>query len=332
MKPPISPPSRLPRGGFCTLLLWCGCVCAGLPEGGRCIAPAKPGGGFDLTCQFTRDVLQATGQTRTPLAIGFQPGGIGALAFKNAVHQNPAEPHTVLAFSSGSLLNMAQGRFGPYQVGQVRWLAAVGMDHGVVVVRKDSPHHTLPQLLAALRAQPNSVVFGAGGSIGSQDWMKAALLAKAAGVGHKAMRFVAFEGGGEALSALTGNHVQVLTGDAAEVGRQLDQGAAVRVLATLSEQRLTGRWAQTPTAREQGFDIRWPILRGLYMGPGVPNAAYLQWVNALGAAMEHPTATQGLRAVGMERHWVTGPALERLVQQQIDTYRVLASELGVIRP
>jgi len=68
------------------------------------------------------------------------------------------------------------------------------------------------------------------------------------------------------------------------------------------------------------------------MGPGVPNAAYLQWVNALGAAMEHPTATQGLRAVGMERHWVTGPALERLVQQQIDTYRVLASELGVIRP
>ena len=35
---------------------------------------------------------------------------------------------------------------------------------------------------------------GAGGSVGSQDWMKAALTARIAGVSHKAMRFVAFEG------------------------------------------------------------------------------------------------------------------------------------------
>ena len=36
--------------------------------------------------------------------------------------------------------------------------------------------------------------------------------------------------------------------DAAEVGRQLDLGAPIRVLATLSEHRLGGRWAGVPTA------------------------------------------------------------------------------------
>lgn len=332
MRRRLWPAKGLIRGMLCGLSLWCGGVGAGLPEGGRCVAPAKPGGGFDLTCQFTRDVLQTTGQTRTPLGIGFQPGGIGALAFKNAIHQNPPEPHTVLAFSSGSLLNMAQGRFGPYQAGQVRWLAALGMDHGVVVVRKDSPHQTLPQLLGALRTQPNSVVFGAGGSIGSQDWMKAALLAKAAGVSHKAMRFVAFEGGGEALTALTGDHVQVLTGDAAEVGRYLEQGAAVRVLATLSERRLPGRWTQVPTAKEQGVDIQWPILRGLYMAPRATDAEHRQWAGALAKAMEHPAAGAGLAAVGLERYWVTGPELTQLVQTQVNTYRTLAVEFGVVRP
>ena len=313
-------------------LLLCAVVHANPIEGGRCVAPAKPGGGFDLTCQFTRDVLQAADQTRTPITIAFQPGGIGALAFRNAVRQSPSEPQTVLAFSSGSLLNLAQGRFGPYQPGDVRWLAVLGLDHGVVVVRKDSPHTTLTQLLNALRANPNSVVFGAGGSIGSQDWMKAAMLAKASGVSHKAMRFVAFEGGGEALAALTGDHVQVLTGDAAEVGRYLEQGAAVRVLATLSERRLPGRWAQVPTAKEQGVDIRWPILRGLYMAPRTSDSEQRQWANALAKAMDHPAAAAGLAAVGMERYWVIGSELEQLVQTQMDRYRALAAEFGAIRP
>src|SRR3546814_3342708 len=44
------------------------------------------------------------------------------------------------------------------------------------------------------------IVLGAGGTVGSQDWMKAALTAKAAGVDFRKMRFVAFEGGGEAVT------------------------------------------------------------------------------------------------------------------------------------
>ncbi len=63
-------------------------------------------------------------------------------------------------------------------------------------------------------------MFGAGGTVGSQDWMKAALTAKAAGLNPKSMRFVAFEGGGEAITALQGGHVQVYSGDASEARQQ----------------------------------------------------------------------------------------------------------------
>jgi putative tricarboxylic transport membrane protein len=305
---------------------------AGALDGGRCVAPAKAGGGFDLTCQFTRNVLLAAGQTQQPIAINHQPGGIGALAFKRAVQQQPPDGQTVVAFSSGSLLNLAQGRFGPHGPDDVRWLAVLGMDHGVVAVRRDSPHKTLGQLLDALRAQPKAVVFGAGGSIGSQDWMKAALLARAAGVSHKEMRFVVFEGGGEALSALTGRHVQVLAGDAAEVGRYLDQGAEIRVLATLSAQRLGGRWANVPTAREQGFDVRWPIVRGLYMGPRVSDRDLREWSDSLARAMTHPAVARELATVGMEPAWITGPELQRLIQEEVARHKQLAAEFGLMRP
>src|SRR3546814_5411306 len=79
-----------------------------------------------------------------------------------------------------------------------------------LVVRDDSPYKNLKELMAAFKADPSKIVLGAGGTVGSQDWMKAALTAKAAGVDYKKMRSVAFEGGGEAITALRGGHIQAI--------------------------------------------------------------------------------------------------------------------------
>lgn len=304
---------------------------AGPGKNATCIAPAKPGGGFDLTCQWVRDSLQASGVTRSPIGITYQPGGIGALAFKNVVTHNAADGAAVIAFSSGSLLNLAQGRFGPYTAAHVRWLYSLGMDYGVIAVRHNAPYKNLAQLVTALHEAPQKMIFGAGGSIGSQDWFKAALLARAAGISHKTMRFVAFEGGGEALSALSGEHVHVLAGDAAEVGQQIDQGAKVRILAVLADKRLPGRWSHVPTAKEQGYDIRWPILRGVYMGPDVTEIQRKEWVDALSRATAHPQFKTMLGRTGLDEKTLTGTALEQLIQLQISQYQQLAQEFGLLR-
>lgn len=316
------------------LALWAALACGAAAQpvaGARCIAPAKPGGGFDLTCQLLGRMLLDSGQIARPLPIVYQPGGIGALAFKSSVTQRPADGQALVAFSSGTLLNLAQGRFGPYDAHSVRWLAGLGMDYGVIAVREDAPYRTLGDLVQALRAEPARVVFGGGGSIGSQDWMKAALLTKAAGVSHKEMRFVAFEGGGEALASLIGGHVQVVPGDAAEVGRQLEQGAPLRVLAVLAARRLPGRWARTPTAREQGLDIEWPILRGLYLGPKVSEQDWRHWASLLERAMQDPAAARALEQFGLQPAALMGAALEASVQRQIEGYRRLARDFGVAR-
>jgi putative tricarboxylic transport membrane protein len=314
------------------LLLTLACAAhAGLPTNTQCIAPAKAGGGFDLTCQLLRDSLSASGATRTPIAITYQPGGIGALAFKNMVTRQAADASVAVAYSSGTILNLAQGRFGPYSIAHVHWLYSFGMDHGVIAVRQNAPYNNLNQLLEALNQSPNQLIFGGGGSIGSQDWFKSALLARAAGVSHKTMRFVAFEGGGEALGALTDNHVHVLAGDAAEIGQQIDRGAKVKILAVLSDKRLPGRWAHIPTAKEQGHDIQWPILRGLYLGPEVSEAQRQEWLAALNKATSHPRFGPLLERAGLQKKVLTGPALERLLQEQNTLYQQMASDFGLLR-
>ncbi|OVZ55116.1 tricarboxylic transporter [Pigmentiphaga sp. NML080357] len=330
----MNPTVRLRAAACAAALLLAGLAAqpvAAAPERPECIAPAKPGGGFDLTCKLAQTGLQEGKFLASPMRSVYMPGGIGAVAYNTIIAQRPAEAGTIVAFSGGSLLNIAQGKFGRYTESDVRWVAGIGTDYGAVVVRKDSPWKDLKSLMAAIKADPTKVVFGAGGTIGSQDWMKAALTARAAGIDYKTMRFVAFEGGGESLTALQGGHVQVYSGDAGEVAAILDAGVPIRILAVFSEQRLPGKLADVPTAKEQGFDIQWPIIRGFYVGPKVSDADYQWWVATFDKMMATPEFAKLREERGLFPFNLTGKAVDDYVKKQVAEYRKLADEFGLVR-
>ncbi len=295
----------------------------------ECIAPAKPGGGFDLTCKLAQSALLDGKLIADPMRVTYMPGGIGAVAYNSVIAQKPDAANTIVAFSGGSLLNLAQGKFGRYTENDVRWLAAIGTDYGAVVVADNSPYKTLKDVMAAMKADPTKVVLGAGGTVGSQDWMKAALMARAGGVNPKTMRYVAFEGGGEALTALQGGHIQVFTGDAAEAGQQIKAGAKVRILAVMNDKRLAGDMSHIPTATEQGFEVEWPIVRGFYVGPKVSDADYKVWVDTFTKLMATPSYDKLRSDRGLFPLALTGAPLDAYVKKQVAGYRKLAEEFGL---
>ncbi|WP_210545936.1 tripartite tricarboxylate transporter substrate binding protein [Rhodoferax sp. PAMC 29310] len=302
---------------------------AGPFEKTECIAPAKPGGGFDLTCKLAQSALMDSKVIADPMRVTYMPGGIGAVAYNSVIAQRPGENNTIVAYSSGSLLNLAQGKFGRYSENDVRWLAVIGADFGAVIVSDSSPFKSLKDVLAAVKADPTKVVFGAGGTVGSQDWMKAALTAKAAGVDPKAMRFVAFEGGGEAMTALQGGHVHVYSGDASEAMQQQKAGTKIRVLAVMADKRLPGDLASIPTAKEQGVDIVWPIVRGFYMGPKVSDADFNAWSTAFKKMMDTP-AYDKLRAErGLFPFDLVGAEADAHAKKQVTGYHKLIQEFGL---
>ena len=297
----------------------------------ECVVPSKPGGAMDLTCKLAKTGLQALpGGASGAVRISYMPGGIGAVAWNTLVSQRRAEANTLVAFSGGSLLNLAQGKFGKAGAADVRWVAALGADYGMIAVRADSAFKTLADLVAAFKRQPEKVLVGLSGTIGSQDWMKMALVVKQAGIDPRVLRFVALEGGGETFTALQAGHVQVVSGDASEA--TLSAGAGnIRVLAVMSEQRLAGALAQVPTAREQGFDVVWPIIRGVWMGPQVADADYNRWVARFDAMMATPQFAQTRAAYGFYPFGLSGAALTVYVKKTVDDYAKRASELGLLR-
>lgn len=305
-------------------------LAAEVPSRTECIAPAKPGGGFDLTCKLIQVSLQETGVIEKPMRVTYMPGGVGAVAYNAIVAQRPAEAGTVVAFSGGSLLNLSQGKFGRYGVDDVRWLASVGTDYGMIAVRADSPWKDLKSLLTAMEKDPNSVVIGAGASIGSQDWMKTALLAQKAHVDPHKMRYVAFEGGGESVTALMGNHVQAVSGDLSEMVPYLN-GDKLRVLAVFSDKRLPGELAKIPTAQEQGFDLVWPIIRGFYVGPKVSDAEYQWWVDTFNKLQQTEDFKKQRDLRGLFEFNMSGKELDDYVKKQVTGYREQAKAFGLAK-
>lgn len=299
------------------------------PDKPECIAPAKPGGGFDLTCKLVQSGLTNGNYLSDPMRVTYMPGGIGAVAYNTVIAQRPDEGGTIVAFSGGSVLNLAIGKFGKYTAEDVKWVAAVGADYGAIIVRADSPYKDLKDLVTALKADPTKVVFGAGGSVGSQDWLKSALVAREAGVNYRNMRYVAFEGGGEAMTALLGGHVQAYSGDASEIAAHL-KGGKVRALAILSEDRLPGELAHVPTAKEQGYPVDWTIVRGYYVGPKVSDADYTWWVGTFDKMLASADFDKLRTERGLFPFKATGDKLTELIRKDVARYAKIASEFGMV--
>ena len=84
------------------------------------------------------------------------------------------------------------------------------------------------------------------------------------------------------------------------------------------------------TAKEQGYDFTWPIMRGFYVGPDVSDVDYRWWVNSFATMMADPRFDELRRDLGMFRYSKTGAALDVAIKERMQTYRELADSFGLI--
>jgi len=328
----------IPRRFGVRLLLLCavGGLAAGCrpraaaSRGTECLAPANPGGGWDLACRTLARALTDLDLVPGAVRVTNLPGAGGGVAFAHTVARRCGDAGLVVSASPATVLRLAQGQYGRLQATDVRWIGAIATEYGTLTVRENSPLRTLEDLVAAWRRDPASVIVSGVSATAGQDHIKVMLLARAAGIDPRRIRYVPFDGGGEALAALLGGFIQVYSGDAAELLGQMEAGT-VRVLTVLAPERLGGPLAAVPTAREAGYDVVWPTWRGFYAPGGLSDSVYATWVARLDS-VGTSDAWAALRAQYRLEPWlVTGAAFERLVRAQVDTLRELSREIGLLR-
>jgi putative tricarboxylic transport membrane protein len=299
-------------------------------RGWECIAPAAAGGGWDLTCRAVSRAAAELGLSPGVMRVTNLPGAGGGIAFAHAVAQRDRDENVLVAASPATTLRLAQGQFAHLSEEDVRWVAAIGADYGVLAVSPDAPWNTLEDLLRDWRSDPSRFVVAGGSAVAGLDHMKVLVLGEAAGVDPLRIRYVAFDGGGEALTALLGGFVQVLSTDASQVIPHLEAGT-LRVLTVLAPERAGGVLAAVPTAREAGYDVEWITWRGFYVPKGVSDEAYGRWVEVLREVERSEAWARVRQASGLDPLLVTGAEFEAFVREQVGEYREMSREIGLIR-
>ncbi|ANT62843.1 C4-dicarboxylate ABC transporter substrate-binding protein [Salipiger sp. CCB-MM3] len=301
------------------------------PENPECIAPANPGGGWDFTCRQVGKSMQDLGLISKTMQVVNLAGGGGGVAFAEVVNKRGDDNDLIVAASSATATRLAQGAYPGNTTDQVRWLASIGADYGVLAVSADSEIETLPQLLDMIKADPRSVSVAGGSAVGGWDHLKVLIAASAYGIEDvRKVKYVAFDGGGEAVTQLLAGSVQAFTGDASEAKGFVDSGD-IKVIAVLAPERLEGDFADFPTAKEQGVDAIGANWRGFYAPEGMSDEAYNAWVSKIGDLYASDEWKEIMSANGLAPLDLQGEEFEQFVSDSVSEIQNISREIGIIK-
>ncbi|MDH3272412.1 MAG: tripartite tricarboxylate transporter substrate binding protein, partial [Gemmatimonadota bacterium] len=116
-----------------------GCEAPDANRGWECLAPANPGGGWDLTCRSVGQVLRELELSPGLVRTTNLPGAGGGVAYARTVARRTSDPSVLVAASPATILRLAQRQFGSLTEHDVRWVGALGAEYGVLAVAADAP-------------------------------------------------------------------------------------------------------------------------------------------------------------------------------------------------
>ncbi len=294
------------------------------PGSPECVAPADAGGGWDFTCRSIGQLFEDLGLTSN-VVVTNQPGGGGGVAFADVAGNRADNSDLVIAASPATAIRFAQNQYTGLEADQFRWIGAIGADFGVVAVPADSEFETFEQLIEAVQADPTSVVFGGGSPVGGQDHFKVLLLSQELGIDPAAIPWVAYDGGGEAQSALLGGEIAVATLDVSETIGNED----LRILTVMAEDRVPGM-DDVPTTVELGYETIFPIWRGLLAPGGMSDEAYDFWVDALGQVEASPEWAAAREENGLSPLRLLGDDFQGFALDAVGDFRTLSEPFGLV--
>jgi tripartite-type tricarboxylate transporter receptor subunit TctC len=276
----------------------------------RMVVTFPPGGSADAVVRMI--VPRLTEKLGQQVIVDNRPGAGGNVGL-SLVAKAPADGYTLGVGAAGALSAnsslYAQMPFDPLKdFKAVSGLAAIPF---VVVGSPTLPAHTLKELIALAKAQPDKLSIAHGGN-GTAMHLSAALLAQMADV---KMVEVPYKGSGPAALAVLSGNVPLAVVDLPAALQQIRAGKLVAYAVT-SPQRLP-QLPDVPTASEAGLtgyeSIGW---FGVVAPAGTPPAVVHRLNAEITGALNDETIRTNMRNLGVEPMPTTPEAFEAYIRSE----------------
>jgi tripartite-type tricarboxylate transporter receptor subunit TctC len=310
------------------LLLEGGAALAQTPPGPpiTVVVPYSAGGDADLSARnLAVGVRNVTGQT---LVIVNRAGAGGAVGSQFVRSAKPDGQTLLLArVGSQAILPALQPDLG-YKWNDFTLLGLLELNPVVCVVKAESVHRTINELLAAIKAQPGKMNYSTSGP-GTVLNLATQMLLQSAGLGRDAAVQVSYKGGGDATTAVLSGEVDFTCNNlTALIGNV--KGKKLRALVATSPERLIDL-PDVPTAAETGH----PTLEALsgwsaLYGPPAMDAGLIEkWAGTLAQVARDPQWRTGIQTIASIPRIMSPADTRKFVEAQVGLYEQLGKSLNI---
>ncbi len=280
------------------------------------------GSGADLFARAIARIVEQEKLQSQRMQVANKTGGNGALAMAY-VAEKKADPHTIAVFTSVWVVAPLTSAEAKVTLSMLTPIARLALEPAVAAVKATSPYRNMQDVIAAAKKNPGQLK-QSGGSFTSVDNLTRLLIQKAT---DTSWAFISFPGGGERLSNLLGDHVQIMFMQPQEAGEHIRTGT-IRVIATLAENRLPSL-PNVPTLREQGINVTVPVqARGIVAPPGISMDVREYWSGLFARLAKTAAWKKYLEENQLDDNYLNSADTAKYFEESTVQMRALLKEAG----
>lgn len=291
------------------------------------VAPYGAGGSSDLAGRALAEAAER--YVDVPVQVVNRTGAGGVTGSASVANADPDGYELLVARVGSNGVTPALDRTIPYEWDDFTFLGLIEENPYVFVVHADSPYETLEDLVAELQENPGSMTYSTSGP-GTILNMGPQMLLREAGLDGTGATMIPYDGGGEARTALIGQHVDFLGINLAPVLDDIKDGT-LRALAVTTEERYQ-EIPDVPTVSEAGYPVLHNVIgwTALFGPPGLSDEVVETWVEVLQSVAEDERWNETTWNLGSVPRVESPEATAEFVESQVEIYSELGAELDLI--
>jgi tripartite-type tricarboxylate transporter receptor subunit TctC len=281
------------------------------------IIPWPAGGGTDIIGRLIQPVFAE--ELGAPLVIRNVGGATGTIGTSEVVRSKPDGTTLLLTSMAAVAIQPSFLARPPYRADQLAPICLVAEAPAVMMTPKTSGLRTIADIAERARANPGQMPYASGG-VGGLGHLAMTGLTRSLGV---QMNHIPYRGSGDAMLAMQQGTVPLLTAEA-----NLVHQYGLHAVAILGERRLP-EYPDTPTAREQGHDLVYPLWTGIWAPAGTPDAVLDRIDGACARTLRTPSVVEGMTRAAHPIRYLNRHEFGDYVRREVAKYAELIRSSGL---
>lgn len=295
------------------------------------IVAAGAGGASDQMARMLQAAIQKHELIKQPVVVSLKGGASGAEGLMD-MKASAGDPHKfIIAYSLIYTLPLAAKI--PFNWRDLSPVAIVALDEFVLWTNANAPYKTVKEFAEAAKSSGEPLKVGGTGSK-REDQIITVFMQKQMGVNFS---YLPYKSGGEAATQLVGGHSAANTNNPSE-NLEVWRAGQVRALCVFADERMgyTNKvtadqsWNDIPTCKEEGLDVSYSMLRGIFLPPGATQEQTDFYVDLFRKIVETPEYKDYMQKQALKPVFLTGKEMTDFLEKDEELHTKLMTEAGFV--